>query len=407
MLNDTIYRRNQKVQERFNVVFEATVIDGNELLKKITNYVQAGTDEYDMQMLMDRDAHTAASRNFLYPIVEVPHIDLSRPYWLGDINKQLAVGGKLIWAFSDEMITLFESMNILCFNKKQVQDLGLGDLYALVNSGEWTLDKFFEYAKSGVKDVDGDGKMTTGDIWGIASEHDKFFPCFWISSGVNTVDKDENDLPYFSVPGNEKFFDIARKVLENIDTNKSGIFLNAVTLKLPAGQGTDARIEFFKNGGALFSSGSIQEMIKLRDMEDDFGVLPFPKYDAQQPRYYVRYEGGRALIIPATNQRPEIAGAVMEAMACETRNTVYPAYYEYSLKNKFSRDPDTVDMLDLIRENTVYDLGDTIWYEAVRAPLTNIFTSGKDTFASWVEKNTEKINKNIEKFVDEMLNAGI
>jgi len=406
VLNDTIYRRNQKIQERFNVIFDVTVLpEGSGLLNKITNYVQAGSDDYDMQLLMDRDAQTAASRNFLYPIQNVPHINLSMPYWLEEINKQLAINGKLYWAFSDEMITLFESINILYFNKQMTQDLGFEDLYGLVNIGEWTLDKFFDYAKMGIKDINGDGKMAADDIWGIASEHDKFFPSFWIAAGINTVDKDENDMPYFSVPGNIKFFDIAQKAINNIDTNKSGIFVNSVSMKLPGGQGTDARIEFFKSGNALFSAGSLQEMIKLRDMPDDFGVLPFPKYNAQQSRYYVRLEGGRAFVIPATNQRPEIAGAVMETMACETRNTVYPAYYEYALKNKYSRDPDTVDMLDLIRDSTVYDLGDTIWYAAVREPLTNIFTSGKDTFASWVEKNEEKINKNISDLVDAILNA--
>ena len=404
ILNDTIYKRNQKIQERFNVTFDVTVLpEGTGLLNKISNYAQAGSDEYDMQMLMDRDAQTAASKNFLYPITEIPHIDLSKPYWLQEINRQLTIGGKLYWAFSDEMITLFESINILYFNKQMAQDLGLEDFYGLVKSGEWTLDKFFDCVKSAVKDLDGDGKMTADDIWGVASEHDKFFPGFWIASGINTVDKDENDMPYFSVPGNAKFFDIAEKLMENIDTNKSGIFMNSVTMKLPGGQGTDARIDFFKSGYALFSAGSIQEMIKLRDMPDDFGVIPFPKYDEKQPRYYVRLEGGRALVIPATNQKPETAGAVMETMACETRNTVYPAYYEYALKNKYSRDPDTVDMLDLIRNSTVYELGDTIWYADVREPLTGIFTSGKNTFGSWVEKSGERINKNINGLADAIL----
>jgi len=69
------------------------------------------------------------------------------------------------------------------------------------------------------------------------------------------------------------------------------------------GKAVEAKIWFFKNGQAVFSIGTLQEMIEFRDMEDDFGGLPFPKYDATQERYYSRIEGGRPFVIPATIQR--------------------------------------------------------------------------------------------------------
>ena len=404
VLNDAIYARNKKIEDRFDIAFKPSTINLFELLSTLKKNVKAGSDAYDMYMQIDRDAYTAASERLLYPADELPYADLTKPYWCTGSNETLSVAGKLYWAFSDEMLSHFEYTVTLYFNKKQVQDLGLENIYELVRNGKWTHDKLFEYAKAAVKDLDGDGKIAEADNWGIASEADYMYACFTVCSGVNMVEKDDGDIPYFAVPGNQKFFDIVERVVEQFGAME-GIFMNSWKEKLSGygGQGTNARVGFFRNGHSLFSVGALQEMVQLRDMPDDFGIVPFPKYTQDQPQYYTRVIGGFPFVTPSTIAKPEIAGAVMEAMACETRNTVIPAYYESALKNKYSRDTDTAEMLDLMFVTKVYDLGDTIWYSPIRVEYTGIFESGKNTFASHTEKNTEKYNKIIEKAVNGIL----
>ena len=51
----------------------------------------------------------------------------------------------------------------------------------------------------------------------------------------------------------------------------------------------------------------------------------------------------------------------MELMACESMKTVIPVYYDTVLKNKYARDERSIEMLDLIYENRICDLGDTFW----------------------------------------------
>jgi len=292
-------------------------------------------------------------------------------------------------------------------NKKQVADLGLDDIYGSVRSGNWTYDKFFDYAKLAVKDLDGDGIITDADNWGIASDCDYIYACFWISAGIYVVEKDENDIPYFAVPGNEKFFNIAAKVIDEFKS-KEGIYLDSQKVKMPSYTGNfhETRTAFFRNGQALFSIGAIPEMVQLRDMPDDFGIVPFPKYTADQAQYYTRVCGGFPYVIPTTNENLELAGAMLEAMACEARNNIIPAYYESALKNKYSRDVDTAEMLDLIMDTRVYDLGDTIWCYPIRVDYTGVngvFAKGEDTFVSFTEKNTEKYDNTIKKAVDAIL----
>lgn len=414
ILNDTIYARNKEIEERFNIKFNANLIDLFQLLAMLRKNGRAGDDAYDMYMQIDREAHTAAGENLLYPIGELPYIDLTRPYWCQLANKQLTLNGKLYWAFSDDMLSFLESTVVTYFNKKMVQDLGIEDLYGAVRSGSWTHDKFFEYSRAAIKDTDGDGTITEADRWGIASEHYYIAQSFWVSSGIWLVEKDENDLPYFAIPGNQKFFDMAEKAVTAL-TSRDGMFMESIEGKL-AGYSTgktplgsysgesfmERRLAFFKNGNCLFSVGAIPEMIDLRDMPDDFGIIPFPKYTADQPQYYSSVCGGFPFVTPVTNTRPEIAGAVMEAMACSARNEIIPAYYESALKTKYSRDPDTAEMLDLIFDTRVYDLGCTIW-SAPGTDYTYAFADGANTFASLTEKNADKYNQTMQKAVEKIL----
>jgi len=416
VLNDTIYKRNKKTEERFNIKFEATVIDLFQLLATLRKNGRAGDDAYDMYMQIDREAHTAAAENLLYNIDKLPYIDLARPYWCRLPNKQLTIGGKLYWAFSDDMLSFLESTVVTYFNKKMVQDLGIEDLYGLVRAGNWTHDKFFEYAKSAVRDADGDGRITeSNDNWGIASEHYYIAQSFWVSSGIWLVEKDENDLPYFAIPGNQKFFDMADKAVAAL-TSTPGMFMESIVGKLAGYSAGNApmgsyagdnfmerRLSFFKGGRCLFSVGAIPEMIDLRDMPDDFGIIPFPKYTAGQSQYYSSVCGGFPFVTPATNARPEVAGAVMEAMACSARSEIIPAYYESALKTKYSRDADTTEMLDLIFDTRVYDLGCTIW-SAPGTDYTYAFADGVNTFASLTEKNADKYNQVMQKAVEAIIN---
>jgi ABC-type glycerol-3-phosphate transport system substrate-binding protein len=315
-----------------------------------------------------------------------------------DVNRLLTVGNRLAWAFSDEMLSVFENTLAVFFNKKQADDLQFDDLYELVRGGGWTFDKFFEYAAMGIKNISG-GNFSRDDYWGIVAGRDEFHPNFWIGAGIDSIAKDESDIPYFSLPGNERFLSVVQKTFDYKDID--GMYMDSHSVL----GSIDAGIEFFKNGQAVFLVATIQEMINLRDMPDDFGVMPFPKYDAQQPRHHSRISGGRPFIIPTTNERTDIAGALMEVMAYETRNYVYPAYYESSLQQKFARDADTVEMLDLVRDTLAYDLGDTVWEPNVRGPLLGVLSSDSNSVASWIERNEDRISAAIQKTVDAILDA--
>ena len=50
----------------------------------------------------------------------------------------------------------------------------------------------------------------------------------------------------------------------------------------------------------------------------------------------------------------------------ESYKTVIPAYYEVALKGKYSRDAESAEMLDLIFESRVIDIGDSTLCGTIR-----------------------------------------
>ncbi|MBO5126339.1 MAG: hypothetical protein J6D10_02070, partial [Clostridia bacterium] len=97
---------------------------------------------------------------------------------------------------------------------------------------------------------------------------------------------------------------------------------------------------------------------KIRDMESDFYVIPLPKYDDTQENYRVnQYDGVPIYGAPTTiaeDKIPMIA-SVLEAMCSMTSDMVIPVYYDMALKNKYSRDQTTAQMIDLIHDSITAD----------------------------------------------------
>ena len=74
--------------------------------------------------------------------------------------------------------------------------------------------------------------------------------------------------------------------------------------------------ELFQNSQSLFLANNIETAHIMRSMKDDFGIIPYPKFDEAQERYitYNAIGDSTAFVIPVTADE-ELSGAVLEALA--------------------------------------------------------------------------------------------
>ena len=328
----------------------------------------------------------------------LPYIDMTKPWYIQYLNEALTIDGQAILAYSDECEHAMTSVQAVFFNKKILDDLGLESPYTLVRDGTWTYDKLFGYAEKAVSDLNGDGEFKLNeDRFGFIGELDMFLPSVWVSSDVKTVEKDNKDIPYFAANGNEKFYSIVKQV--NSFVNTKGNFLNTFKAIKAAEESRITGRESFANGYSLFKMMDFGFCLDLREMENDFGIVPLPKYDEKQTEYFSRILDAWTNVALSCATDLERTSIILEALAVESKNYVIPAIYENAITQKGIRDEDSLEMLEIIQKNRTLDLGDTVWQADIRNKYYEMVMANKDNVAS----QTEKIVKKADKIISDAL----
>ncbi|MCL1793319.1 MAG: hypothetical protein FWG34_05585 [Oscillospiraceae bacterium] len=393
IVNDSIYLANRLVQDRFNIEFEQTYADScwnmQNNLKKI---VVSGTESCDAVLLLDRYAmNLAMEGKYFYTMKELPYVNLEKHYWDQQLQKDLTVGNVLYFTYGANMLSSYDLICFLVFNKQLVIDLGLENIYELVRNGKWTIDKMYEMAAQATLDLDGDGKMTKDDRYGVLCSPNYYYPGFWAAERIPLIGKDADDMPFFNVPGNEKLFTLFDKLYDYANSGSEYIPDWSMISCLP----------LFTRGQGLISNATMYAVQSLRDMEIDYGIIPYPSLYEKNPGepYSTRLCLGIPLVVPVTAD-PERASVILEALASEYQKRVIPAYYDVAVQTKSTRDEESIEVLDMLLANRFIDLGDTVWMDSARSQYEGLFQNKNNTFQSVTEKIEAKVAKTLEKAIE-------
>lgn len=137
-------------------------------------------------------------------------------------------------------------------------------------------------------------------------------------------------------------------------------------------------------------------------MTDDFGIVPNPKLNEEQDGYHSRVIDGWLYVVPNTNTRLDMTSVILEALAIESRNYVFDAYYEQSLKNRYTNDPNAKEMLDLISSTRTIDLGDTVWQADIRNKIQDAVWKKDLAFNSALSSIKSYVDLMIGIYLDEL-----
>ena len=406
VLNDAIYKRNIHVEEKLNVRINDLMLDPVEAKdrptaqKMLKNSIAAGDGEYDAAMLAGYAMCSLASGGFLMDMNDMPPLDLSKPWWDQKANRDLMVKNKMFYTTGDISNVVNEATLAILFNKKLIRDHGFESPYDLVKSGKWTYDKLIEMAMQVGQDLNGDGKMGLEDLYGAFVWDDTMHGIVnSIGEKCAKINGGEIELTLHS-----------ERTLQSFDKYISFILDKDHALIYQrqdwSGEKTNA---MFANNQGLFYLQIMELVVRLRAMEVDFGVLPYPKLEAAQDNYYSTVNGWHAgfLCVPEAQRDAARTGAILESMAAESMQTLRPAYYDIALKGKLVRDEESEEMLDLIFDSKIYDIGWIYEIGGYNEEIMNLCRNRKTDFVSMYEKYLPKAEKDIAKLndvFDEILN---
>ncbi len=396
IVNDAIAQRTLMLEDRFDITFQLVPLpfDAGTWTNAIAGSVQAADGAYDV-VLPDYWWGIELG-GYFQDLKKIDYFDFDREYWCAGWNENTEFYGKLYTAVGDWSLDLVGNTMGIYFNQAMIEELQMENPYDLVKSGEWYHDTFYQMAESAVADLNGDGRYSlVNDRMGVSYQlHGGrgFLYCYGVEFGKRNADGGWT-LDYYD----ERFVDIYDTVYEMQNKSKG------VTYSF-----SDAFASQFASGMELFMVNTFYAArgTALRDMEDDFGIVPYPKYDEKQEDYLSYNLGTSYMAITKSADNPEMSAAVMEALSAANHKTVVPTLYEDALKDKYSRDPVTAEMLDIMQSRIRFDFA-----YVHEASLANVANKYFDAIAAakpvasthrTVEKVAKRCLENLLKIYEEM-----
>ena len=390
VIDDAVYKRNRTVEARFNITIEATFPDAtvedyvNTLFERA---VKAGDDLWDYALFHHMFGSWSVQKGLCLNWYSLPHINFEQPWWAPWITKAYTIDGKSYLALNDMGTDSITHTSVLFFNKDLVRENSLENPYELVRAGKWTLDKLSDYVKGVARDINGDGIMNENDLYGITGSGGMSFQ-FMYAADQQVVKLNEENYPEI-ILNSEKMiniFDKCKALFHGPDSSIGDIYdWGAI----------------FKSKRALVTTGSIGNALRsFRDMETDFGIIPYPKYDEAQENYYTHLNAhGPIMTVPMTISDPEFAGMIIEALAAEGYRTVKPVLIDVALKTKQVRDEDSVEMIDIILEGRRSCFGYPYDGWGMTFILDYMARGHEMDFSSYYERNVKRAQLAYEKVI--------
>jgi hypothetical protein len=171
-----------------------------------------------------------------------------------------------------------------------------------------------------------------------------FYEVYLTSSDAEIMKQGANNIPYFYC-FDPSFIDVYTKLLDVFSKDNMTFLKNDLNL--------------FMEDHALFTTWTMYGATRLRAMNTDFGILPPPKYDSMQEKFWSVSPNPHTLMVPIATKDELRTGIILEALAyysspAYSDTTVVPAYFELAVKGKTTRDEESLEMLDIIKNSISY-----------------------------------------------------
>ena len=394
VVDDAIFRRNSKVEERFNIdmeiVFDEVYWDSS---KHINSIVSANDDAIELVAMHAIECALLGIQNMFYNWYDVPNINFEQPWWSASTREDLSYEGVAPVAIGDFVLSAMASTYCTFYNKSLAANYDLPDIYQVVRDGKWTIDYIIETTKNIYADVNGNGQTDAEDLFGYASDTRSNMDAYlWAFD--NPIFKRNGDKLVYSYK-TEKINNIVSKLVDTFTTYQgiSGGF------QASWNYGRD----LFMVSRAVFANGTLNHSrTSLANMTDDIGFLPYPKWDEAQKEYHTLVDGShQAIAVPTTVSNPDMVGAVTEVLNAESWKTVIPAYYDVALKVKATRDLESVEMIDLVVNSRKFDFG--YIYDGWAGPsfiLSGLVQAKSSDFESTYASKEKDIQKHYDKVIE-------
>ena len=402
-LDEVIAARNESVEGDLNLDVEYVALcqDGYQECKAdFTAAIQAdhpsgsGLNQYDIVANYAYAGADAGVRDLIANLNDketFPYFDFSLPCWNQAIVKTNTVNNKLYYITGDLNLSTFDKTIVVFLNKTQydakkasvtdapddLQELAIAGNNA---TGGFTYEELYKWA-SLYEDTDANSTDDCGDFHAISAGFESVpldaFPYAW---DLGLLKTEANGKHAYSIEGNTKVDEALTKIKNILSATVSeGVCNENRTQGCTAFGGYSEPISHFANNVSVFTLHflycSDDDNMAIRNMTSEIGLLPMPKYDAEQKNYGTTAHDSYTLMTvidhseSATPTKGEMISAFLQYSTEESYTNVRGYYINRIVKTKYFGQNDSVSMsveiFDIIASNIIFD------FFSVYAPQLN------------------------------------
>ena len=397
-VDDAVYARMDYIENTYNVDLElmwcgesGTTNTGSEMYTTLTKLMMAGDNAFDAINTSPYCQAGLAAAGYLLDMNDIKYINLDQPWWNQNAKESLSFYDCVYFCSGDITTGDDRCISVLLFNKNLIEEFDLDNPYDDVRDGKWTMDKMIENCKAVTGDIDGNGKQDEFDRWGFTFWQDAIFSMM-LGTGATVGKTDADGVPTYTAT-DPFFIDAYNKVLQLVDKQYS------YNQKFDAQNGG---YNHWGAGNALYYWGMVSSIIGQRSSDVDFGVIPMPKYSEDQDRYYSEANAYSTSLmsVPMTVVNPDRSGLILEAMAAYGKQEISPVFLDNLVMVKSVRDADSAEMLQLIFDSQVFDVGYFFNWGNTLNDTMNLLNERKDSIASKLESISKKVEKDVQATID-------
>jgi len=401
VVDDAIYTRNRTVEERFNCKITVVNDTGHRETGIIINTVTANEDAIDLVCWHVVVLGQIVPNGYFLNWYDIPKVNFEKPWWSDSNINDLTYNGVCITAIGDFILSAIGKTYCVFYNKKLGADYGIPDLYKIVNDGSWTIDYLISLSKDIYVDQNHNSQVDNDDLYGLTSDCMSNV-CAYLWAFDNPIYRKNNEGKLEFSLNLDKTASIVQKILEGFTTYE-GIRMDRNYTNVDGAFRHMYGRDMFARGLSVFANANIGDALGyFRDLEDDYAILPYPKWDENQSKYYTMVDGShQVMAVPITVSNTELIGFITEALCAESYKKVVPAYYDVALKFKGTRDEESIAMLDMIVNSRVFDFGYVYdaWSGAAFI-IQNLVDQNNPNVASYWAKYEKSIMKHYESVIE-------
>ncbi|MBR6682258.1 MAG: extracellular solute-binding protein [Clostridia bacterium] len=398
VLGDALTKRNSALEQKYNITVKQMKVDN--IVQSVRSAVMSGTIEFDAILASGPNCATMATEGLLYNLNSVERFDFSKSYWDSNACEQLAMGDKLY--FTNCSMNIHSLGWIIFFNKYLIEEHDLTSPYELMEKNEWTVDNWAELAKAVTKDLNGDGQMTEVDRFGSLYSHADARR-FAYGVGIRATTNNEEGKPVVTLLDDKTKIETLFSKLNVVFSNTECTY--CIVCNSPSFSGYPHKYAYsrylFATDHYLFMYDDATAVSALAEMEHEFGIIPFPKYDSNQENYVTQYPANYNMFaLPALMPNAERTFNIIEDMNYFSSIILTPAWFDTLLTRRYTRDDESEASIRLLRENRVYDIGSFYDFGGIRTTIMDADVATNPN----IVRNYERYKKNVQTAIDTTFN---